>query len=137
MEFAGTVCLCEGEKDANSVNDLKLYSCDGGDVLATTSGSASSWVDSLANDLVGKRVIIMPHADADGAIYADKIIVSLKLREIAFRVVSFADAGVNDVSDFLADGHTKEHLVDRIGADWVGTAAPSPFEPRPEDWVEG
>jgi hypothetical protein len=136
-EFVGTFCLCEGEKDADSVNDLGLCprAGGGGELLATTSGSASSWVDSLADDLVGKRVILMPHDDDDGAIYADKIIASLKLRQIEFRVVSFADVGANDVSDFLAEGHTKEELVGRIGADWVGTAAESPVEP--EVLVEG
>jgi hypothetical protein len=34
-------------------------------------------------------------------------------------VVSFKDAGVKDVSDFVAAGGSKCDLVQRIGKDWV------------------
>ena len=117
LSIADTVCITEGEKDALTVTELHLLSSYGL-VIGTTSGGAESWDASLAKHLRGKRVVLMPDADAAGARFATDVKASLDAEEIEYRVVSFEDAGAKDVTDFLAV-HTVEDLVRRIGADWV------------------
>jgi 5S rRNA maturation endonuclease (ribonuclease M5) len=128
LQFAQVVCICEGEKDCETFDSLSLHSALGGDVVPTTSGSADSWHDELADTLRGKRVILMPDDDEPGARYAASIRASLHQRDIEYRTVSFHGDGAKDLSDFIAAGHTKEELVERIGRDWVAVVAPSPFD---------
>lgn len=56
LEFARTVVITEGEKDADRVTSLKLLDATRSEMVATTSGSSDSWLDKLANALIGKRV---------------------------------------------------------------------------------
>lgn len=136
LSIADTVCITEGEKDALTVTELHLLSSYGL-VIGTTSGGAESWDASLAKHLRGKRVVLMPDADAAGARFATDVKASLDAEEIEYRVVSFEDAGAKDVTDFLAV-HTMEDLVRRIGADWVRMAdgtrlnEPDPSEVLPK-----
>lgn len=117
LHLADTVCITEGEKDAFTVTELHLLS-DYGLVVGMTSGGAESWNSQLAKYLRGKKVVLMPDADAAGARFAADVKASLDAEGIEYRVVSFEDAGAKDVTDFLAV-HTMEDLVRRIGADWV------------------
>ena len=117
---AGTVCITEGEKDADTVNELNLQGALGHlDVVATTTGGATSWQDVFADKLVGKRVIILPDADAEGARYASDIEASLDVRGIKYRKVDFSVDGVKDVSEYLEAGYTTEQLVRKLGQDWI------------------
>jgi hypothetical protein len=118
---ADVVCLCEGEKDADTITKLRLYSPSGGGVFGSTSGGSSSWQDSLADDLKGKKVVVMPDFDEAGKRYCAEIIKSLEARDIEYVVVSFGDTGAKDVTDFIKQGGTREELVGRIGRDWVCT----------------
>lgn len=124
VQLATIVCICEGEKDCDSFNSLSLHSAEGGDVVATTSGGADSWQDVLADELRGKRIILMPDDDEAGARFAENIAASLVQRGIEYRTVSFHDAGVKDLSDFLASGHGSEELVERVGRDWLSVTEP-------------
>jgi 5S rRNA maturation endonuclease (ribonuclease M5) len=128
LKYANIVCLCEGEKDCDTLNKLELYDNGGGDVVATTSGNADSWSDMLADELLGKKVIIMPDDDEPGERFRAEVIASLVSRKIDYRMVSFRDAGAKDVSDFIAKGGRKEDLVERIGDDWVSVYAQSHWE---------
>ncbi len=132
LEYASVVCVCEGEKDCDTITGLKLHTASGGDVFSTTSGNSESWRDSLADDLTGKRVVLMPDADEAGERYRAEVEASLRTRGIEFRVVGFGDVGVKDVSEFVANGGTKQDLADRIGKDWVRATEPSTFD-RDED----
>jgi DNA primase len=125
LQFAQVICICEGEKDCETFDGLALHSAQGGDVVPTTSGSADSWHDELADALRGKRVILMPDDDPPGARYAENVAASLWRRGIQSRIVRFRDTGAKDLSDFIETGHSKEELVDRIGGDWVSVTAPS------------
>ena len=88
--------------------------------MATTSGGADSWVDSLAQSLQHKRVIVMPDADEAGQKYAKQVVESLKKLNIEHRVITFNDVGAKDVSEFLDSGHTNDEILERTpGADWV------------------
>ena len=125
LQFAETVCICEGEKDCNALMALSLHSPQGGDVVATTSGGSDSWMDTLADDLLGKRVALMPDDDEPGQIFAHRVAASLDQRGIEYRVVKFSDVGAKDISEFIHNGHTKEELVERVGGDWLSVATPS------------
>ncbi len=116
LEFADVVCITEGEKDAESVTALGL---NGGCMIGTTSGGAESWDASLAKQLVGYRVVVMPDADEPGKKFAENVKASLEAEGIEYRTVTFDDVGQKDVSDFLQAGHTAEELAQRIGGDWV------------------
>jgi DNA primase len=87
-------------------------------LLTMTSGGAESWDAQLAKYLHGKKVIVMPDADAAGEKFAAKVIESLDAERIEYRVVTFADSSAKDVTEFLAE-HTVEDLVRRLGTDWV------------------
>ena len=119
MKLAQTVCITEGEKDADRITNLGLRDVNGSEIVATTSGGADSWVDSLAQSLQHKRVIVMPDADEAGQKYAKQVVESLKKLNIEHRVITFNDVGAKDVSEFLDSGHTNDEILERIGADWV------------------
>src|SRR5260370_40040737 len=106
LQLGDVVCITEGEKDASTVTELHLLG-DYGLVIGTTSGGAESWDASLAKHLRGKKVVLMPDADAAGAKFAAEVEASLKAEGIEYRVVSFADVVAKDVTDFLAV-HTVE-----------------------------
>ncbi len=130
LEFAQTAALCEGEKDCDTLMRLGLEDSYGHDVVATTSGGSDSWRDELADELLGKQVIVMPDSDEAGARYAAAIRASLERRGIPYRVVTFSDVGAKDVTEYLEQGHSKEELIDRMG-DWVRHAKvpqPEPVE---------
>jgi DNA primase len=127
VQLANTVCICEGEKDCDTFNGLSLHPASGGDVIATTSGGAESWHDQLADELRGKRIVLMPDDDEAGARFAENVAASLLQRGILYRTVTFGDVGAKDLSDFLALGRGREEVVERIGGDWVSVAAPSLF----------
>ena len=114
------VCITEGEKDANTITDQGLRSNDRRPVIGVTSGGADSWDDGLADYLVGKRVIVMADDDAPGEKYKQAVIASLEKRNIPYRVVSFAEDGCKDVSEFMKI-HSSGELAERIGEDWMET----------------
>jgi putative DNA primase/helicase len=117
LQYADTVIFTEGEKDADTVTELHLKG-QYGEVIGTTSGSATSWEPSLAKHLRGKRVVLMPDADEPGARFAEQVKASLETERIEFRTVTFEDASAKDVTEFLSN-HSVEELVRRIGTDWV------------------
>lgn len=137
FDFADVVCLCEGEKDADTITGLQLFTASGGGVFGSTSGSSSSWQDSLADDLKGKKIVVMPDSDEAGERYCVEVIKSLEARGIEHVVVSFSDTGAKDVTDFIEQGGTKEELADRIDRDWVRAKERSLLEENsPENPVE-
>jgi 5S rRNA maturation endonuclease (ribonuclease M5) len=124
-----TICCVEGEKDADSVNRLKLVDGDGQPILATTSGGSDTWQDKFAGKLKGKRVIVMVDNDDPGKIYEGQIIESLVKRGIQHHTVSLPH-GVKDVTDYLDDGNTVESLLALmvIGASRSNPSKPSRHE---------
>ena len=117
LEIAHTVCITEGEKDAATVTEPHLQGRYGL-IIGMTSGGAESWDNQLAKHLHGKRVILMPDADAAGAKFAESVKASLEAERIKYRVVTFDDVGAKDVSEFM-ENHTAEDLLNRISPDWV------------------
>jgi excisionase family DNA binding protein len=131
---AGTVVIVEGEKDADSITNLHLCGY-GGETIGVTSGGSGSWHPKLAKQLRNKVVIVMPDNDAPGERFAEAVRNSLDAENIEHKTVSFAGTGAKDVTDYLANGHTAEELVQLVNSDWVTLntidlqAAAEDFEP--------
>lgn len=90
LEFADTLFVTEGEKDAVTVTNLGLLG-KGSVIVGTTSGGADSWDPALAKDLSSsQRVVILPDDDEAGKRYADAIEASLKAEKVEYRKVSFS-----------------------------------------------
>jgi CHC2 zinc finger/Toprim-like len=125
VKGVSTVCIVEGEKDADTVTNLELgrpHKL----VVGVTSGGAASWKPEFAKSLRGKNVVLMPDNDEAGEQYAAAVRASLKAEGIEYREVRFGDVGCKDVSDFLLE-HSVGQLIQRIGSDLVPFyAAPDP-----------
>jgi 5S rRNA maturation endonuclease (ribonuclease M5) len=119
LEFAQTVCVCEGEKDCDTIMNLSLRDGCGSEIVATTSGGSGTWDDRMAEALIGKQVILMPDADESGRRYQAEIEASLRARGIQYRVVTFEEQHSKDVSEFIASGHSASDLYVLIGMDWT------------------
>src|ERR1022692_3027126 len=117
LEFANTVVITEGEKDADRVTSLKLLDVTRSEIVATTSGGSDTWLDKLAERLLGKLVIVMPDSDDTGLKYKEEVVASLGKRQIECCVVTFA--GYKDVSEYLEAGHTQAQLTQRITDEWT------------------
>ena len=89
------VWLCEGEKDADLLNSH--------DLVATTTGAASSWSATDIRPLLNtKGVIIVPDNDVAGRQYADK--AALAIHPFTnVRVLNLGGPKGYDVSDYLDD----------------------------------
>ena len=117
LEFANTVVITEGEKDADRVTSLELLDSTRSRIVATTSGGSDTWSDKLAERLCEKRVIVMPDSDDAGLKYKEEVVASLEKREIQHCVVTFD--GFKDVSEYLDAPHTATELEQRINNEWA------------------
>lgn len=111
------VYITEGEKDANTLKNLGL--------TATTAGSVSDWKKSYASYFIGAKVIILPDNDVPGLELKDKITKDLRPFAHSVKSVITSKADKGDVTDYMAEGHTKEELqtlineVTAIVAPWI------------------
>ncbi len=112
------VYITEGEKDVNTLKKLGL--------TAVTAGGASDWKKEFARYFTGAKVIILPDNDEPGLKLKDEI--TKDLRPFAFSVKSVITSRTDkgDVSDYIAEGHTKEDLKALVDEE-TATVAP---------WVE-
>jgi 5S rRNA maturation endonuclease (ribonuclease M5) len=112
------VAIVESEMDCERLEREFLLDVQNQTVVPTTMGGANYWEDKFANDLTGKRVIIIPDNDDAGRRCRDEIVVSLGKRKIEHTVIDFQPFNVKDVSKFL-DAYSCNELKKLIGADWV------------------
>ena len=96
------VYITEGEKDANTLKNLGL--------TATTAGSVSDWKKSYAKYFIGAKVVILPDNDVPGLELKDKITKDLRPFAHSVKSVITSEADKGDVTDYMAEGHTKEEL---------------------------
>jgi 5S rRNA maturation endonuclease (ribonuclease M5) len=108
LQIASIVFMVEGPKDCETIG-RHIHDPS---IVATTTGGAMTWVDSCADDLVGKRVVLMPDNNLAGEAYADAVAQSLTQRGVTFTRISFDN--VKDVSEYLAT-HSIRELLDKIG----------------------
>jgi putative DNA primase/helicase len=95
----------EGEKDVHTLESLNL--------LATTSGGATSWKDSFSRYFKDRNIIIIPDCDQAGQDYKNNVIESTKAVASSIKVI---DLGLNDggdITDYL-ETNTKEEFLEMI-----------------------
>ncbi len=99
------VFVCEGEKDVDNLISMGL--------LATTNhGGAGKWKAEHAKHLAGRQVVIVPDNDAPGRKHAEQVAASLAGIALETRILELPDLPEKgDVSDWLAQGRTKEALL--------------------------
>lgn len=90
---ADTVFLCEGEKDADTLNAM-------GVVATTNCGGAKKWDDSYTTTLRSKNVVILPDNDAAGQEHLEVLKKALARPAKSLRIVQMPE-GVKDVTEFV------------------------------------
>jgi len=98
----------EGEKDADNLGALGL--------TATTSPmGAGKWKPHYNRYLQGKKVAIIPDNDAAGRKHARAIAAGLVVVAEAVKIVDLPNLKPKgDISDWLANGGSKESLLERL-----------------------
>lgn len=99
--------IVEGEADTDRLNALGL--------VATTSGSSTSWKPEFAKHFNGRLVCILPDSDGPGRRFAVKVAESLHSTAAEVRVLELPglDAG-QDVSDWLNNGGDVSTLLELV-----------------------
>jgi hypothetical protein len=91
---ARTVCVCEGEKDADNLVSL-------GFTTTCNPGGAGKWRDDYSESFRGKDVVIFGDADEVGREHVDQVIESLAGIARSIKSVTLPN-GFHDVSDYIA-----------------------------------
>ena len=107
-----TIWICEGEKDADNVAAHDL-------VATSNPEGAGKWTDELNKWFLGKqRVNILEDNDDAGRAPALKVAAAIHGVGVPdVRIISFPELPEHDdVSDWLAQGHTKDELLARAKA---------------------
>ena len=88
---AQTVCVCEGEKDADNLREL-------GFTATTNPMGAGKWRKEYSDTLRGKDVLIFGDDDKDGKAHVEQVTKSLQGKAKSITEIKF---GAHDVSDFI------------------------------------
>jgi putative DNA primase/helicase len=113
IQGQGTVFVCEGEKDADSLVAF-------GWPATTNRGGAEKWTDADTAQLreAGvKTVVIFPHNDEPGERHAAQVAQSCAVAGLNVAIIRLSGlAPKGDVADWLAAGGTAEQLADLVRA---------------------
>ncbi|MBV9455594.1 MAG: DUF3987 domain-containing protein [Rubrobacter sp.] len=119
-----TVFHVEGPKDAETARE-KLG------IVATTSGSTSSWRQEFRIHYTGADVVILPDNDEPGRKYAERVARDLVRVARSVKVVNLPGLGeTEDLTDWLNAGHTEEEFFSVVEA--TPARGPEEEEPWPE-----
>ncbi len=119
-----TIYHLEGPKDVETARE-KLG------VVATTSGSVSSWRPEFRSFYTGVDVVIVPDNDGPGHEYAETVARDLMTVARSVKVVELPGLGEKeDLTDWLEAGHTREEFFATVEAAKIFT--PEAEEPWPE-----
>ena len=105
------IFLVEGEKDADKLIGYGL--------AATTAPSSLQWCDEYTDVLREADVVILYDADKTGVERRDLLIEKLlgnvkRLRVVSLPGVEFQESHGKDISDWLAEGHTTQELLEVV-----------------------
>lgn len=104
---ANTVCICEGEKDCDTLMRLGL-------VATTNPGGAGKWPETFSIYFVGKDVVIICDNDQAGRNHGYDVAAKLYGHAKSIKIIKFLP-GVpekGDVSDWLKiEGNSKDSLL--------------------------
>ena len=116
-----TIFHLEGPKDVETARERL-------GVVATTSGSTSSWRTEFKSYYVGADVVVVPDNDGPGHKYAQKVAGDLLPVARSVKVVTLPDLDESsDLTDWLEGEHTPEELSRLVGT----TAVYGPEEETP------
>jgi len=101
---ADTVWIAEGEKDADNLAKLGL-------AATTVAMGADKWHDSYTPYLAGKHVVITRDNDDAGSAHAQRVCWELRNAAKSLKVLCPSQTPKGDVSDWLADGGTRDQLL--------------------------
>ena len=119
-----TVYHLEGPKDVETARKRL-------GVVATTSGSTSSWRPEFRAHYTGADVVVIPDNDAPGRKYAEAVAQDLLQVAKSVKVVHLPDLPEGgDLTDWLDSGHTPEEFFTVV--EETETYAPEEEEPWPE-----
>ncbi|HEX9137072.1 MAG TPA: AAA family ATPase [Nitrospirota bacterium] len=93
------VFYVEGEKDVDTLTEAGF--------VATTAGGATSWSPALSKFFEGRRVVIIPDADAPGVKLAETVLGSIS--EVAECAVILRLGG-KDATEWLSNGGSPDQL---------------------------
>jgi archaellum biogenesis ATPase FlaH len=109
--------LVEGEKDCGTLRNIGL-------VASCNSGGAGKWKESYNEYFRGKRIYILSDNDMPGKDHAQMVASSLKGVAESIKVIELPGLPEKgDVSDWIAQGNTKEMLVElcKNAPEWTPT----------------
>jgi hypothetical protein len=108
---ADCVVIVEGEKDADTVNDVL------GIPATTNCGGADKWRPEYAALFKGKKVVIIEDNDDAGKAHSARVSRELKDTAAELRVIVPSIVAKGDVTDWVEkEGGSKEALIDLIKA---------------------
>jgi hypothetical protein len=124
VRSGSTIYHLEGPKDVETARE-KLG------VVATTSGSVSSWKPEFKSFYAGADVVIVPDNDGPGHEYAETVARDLMTVARSVKVVDLPGLGEKeDLTDWIEAGHTREKFFAEVGG--AEGYAPEEEEPWPE-----
>lgn len=115
-----SIIIVEGEKDADNLKALGL-------TVTTNSMGADKWKPEYNEYFKDKRIVILSDNDKPGRDHALQVAKNLKSITESIKVIELPDLKEKgDVSDWIAQGHTKEELIEIIKQtpEWI------PEEPK-------
>jgi hypothetical protein len=119
-----TIYHFEGPKDVETARERL-------GVVATTSGSSSSWRSEFRVHYTGADVVIVPDNDKPGLEYAETVASDLTGVAKSVKIVHLPGLGkTEDLTDWIDAGHTKEEFFEVV----EGAAFHTPE--REEPWPE-
>lgn len=136
------VIIPEGENGVDALNKA-LASSEAADVMALTSGGASSAQAANWAHLAGRHVVIFPDNDDAGAKYAADVVECLRCIAASVSVLDIAPLNLppkGDAVDWLQTGGTidalKLAITDTVGSDSSPSIASGDAMPLPESTAQ-
>ena len=124
VRFGKIVYHLEGPKDVETARDRL-------GVVATTSGSTSSWRSEFRAHYTGADVVVVPDNDTPGRKYAETVAQDILQVAKSVKVVHLPDLpDGGDLTDWLDAGHTSEEFFAVV--EEVESFAPEEEEPWPD-----
>lgn len=107
---APSVCIVEGEKDADTLNDIGIPA-------TTNCGGAEKWSQDYNPMFDGKRVIIIRDNDEAGEKHAIRVARELKGHASTIMILCPSALPKGDVTDWIKnEGGTREKLIELVKA---------------------
>jgi putative DNA primase/helicase len=115
LNGTGVVYIAEGEKDVGALRALGLNA-------TCNSGGAGKFTPSMAKDLAGRDVVILPDDDVAGRKHAEEVATLLRLQGCRVKIVRLP---AKDPAEWLAAGGTLDELrgLQAAAPEWVGKQA--------------